>query len=77
LPLQSRKQFARTLHGDTLVIEAQAMQTAKLGTVTGAAGATMVTLWHDDAVAGMAVCNGRLNGQNASVRSAKFGYCPR
>ena len=67
LRLQGGEQLGRTLHRDPLMVEVQAMQTAELSAVAGATRPTMMTLRHDDAVASVAVRDGRLNRQNASV----------
>src|SRR5215468_712073 len=53
LRLQAREQLRRSLHRQALVIEAQAVEAAQLLAGAGAAGAAVIALRHDDAVAGV------------------------
>ena len=55
------------------MVEMQAVQAAELGAVAGAAGAAVMALRHDDAVAGMGVGDRRLDRQHAAVRGAERG----
>src|SRR5262245_41188940 len=64
---QAGKQIGRALHGEPLMIEAQAVEPAELLAIAGAAGAAVIALRHDDAVAGMCGRNCGIDHEQPAV----------
>ena len=71
------QQLGRALHCQALVIEAQAIESAELLAGAGAAGAAVIALRHDDAVAGMRAGDRRIDHQQAPVAGADAAHHPR
>lgn len=75
--LQFCQQIHRALHGNPLMIEAQALQPAEFFTIPSAARATVMALRHYDAVSGMDVRNRRLDHQQTAMLWPELGYSAR
>src|SRR5262245_6832140 len=67
LRLQAREQVGRSLHRQALVIEAQAVEAAQLLAGASAAGAAVIALRHDDAVAGVRARDRGIDREDAPV----------
>src|SRR5215217_2869683 len=76
LGLQAGDELGRTLHGDALVVELEAVEAAELYAVASAAGATVVALRHDDAVPAMNLGDCGLHHQQAAVTGRQLIHRP-
>src|SRR6266404_4195679 len=65
--LKARKQLARSLHGEALMVETQAKKAPQLLPGSGAAWAAVIALRHHDPVPGMPRRNRGVDGKNAAV----------
>ncbi len=77
LRLQARDEIARSLHRQALMIKAQPVKAAQLLTRSGAARSAVIALGHDNAMPGVSRSNGRIDGEDASVRRADGAYHPQ
>ena len=77
LRLEGAEQIAGTLHRNALVIEAKAIKPAQLLARPGAAGTTVIALWHDNAVPGVGGRNSRIDSEDAAVARAELGHHPQ
>src|SRR5262249_8653777 len=75
--LKAREQLARSLHGEPLMVEAQAKKAAQLLPCSGPAPSAVIALRHHDAVPGMRRRNCGIDGKNATMARRDFAYHAR
>src|SRR5262245_61389803 len=77
LRLQARQELGRTLHRQPLWIQAQPIEAAQFLASARTAGAAMVALGHDDAMAGMRRGDRCIDHEQAAMARADAGNHPR